>query len=89
MNHEPELEYSALSQEIASDGKSVSVEIYRADGDEQWLLEVVDEFGNSTVWDDTFSDESDALAEVKKTIRSDGIDSLIGPEGDEGKEGWG
>lgn len=89
MNHEPELEYSALSQEISSDGKSVSVEIYRTIGDEQWLLEVVDEYGNSTIWDETFSDESDALTEAKKAILSDGIDSLIGPEGDEGKEGWG
>ena len=88
MNHEPELEYSALSQEISSDGKSVSVEIYRTIGVEQWLLEVVDEYGNSTIWDETFSDESGALAEAKKAILSDGIDSLIGPEGDEGKEGW-
>ena len=35
MNHEPELEHSDLSQEIVSDGKSVSVEIYGAVGDEQ------------------------------------------------------
>ena len=58
MNDEPELELSILSQELKSGGRTVSVEIYRLEGDEEWALEIVDEFNNSTVWDDTFPTES-------------------------------
>lgn len=88
MNDEPKLEYSELSQEIASDGQAVSVEIYRIESVPEWQLEVVDEFGNSTVWDETFENDSDALAEAQRTILADGIGALIGPEGDEEREGW-
>ena len=48
------------------------------DGDGGWLLEVIDEFGNSTVWDDSFSSDQEALAEALDTIDGEGIESLIG-----------
>ncbi len=88
MNDEPEIEYSKLSQEMASDGQAVSVEIYRLEGAPEWQLEVVDEYGNSTVWGNAFENESAALSEAQRTILVDGIGSLIGPEGDEKLEGW-
>ncbi len=78
MSDEKELEFSTLSQEISSDGRTVSVEIYRFVGESSWMLEVVDEFRNSTVWDDPFMSDESALKEVKATILSDGIDSLVG-----------
>ncbi|MGJ8686046.1 MAG: hypothetical protein ACSHWQ_01100 [Spongiibacteraceae bacterium] len=59
------------------------VEIYKLEGEHQWCLEVVDEYNNSTVWDDTFETESAALSEAQCIIRVDGIGALIGPEGDE------
>src|ERR1035437_6632316 len=71
-NHTP------LTQLVTRDGETVSVEIYE-DGEGCWLLEVVDESGNSTVWDATFESDQDALDEALKTIKEDGIDSLIGP----------
>ncbi|MCJ8168877.1 hypothetical protein [Atopomonas sediminilitoris] len=85
MNDEPTLETSPLSQRISSGGRTVSVEIYRLEGETAWVLEVVDEFNNSTVWDDTFQNDSAALIEAKKTILADGINSLIGPEDGKGK----
>lgn len=88
MNQEPKINYSELSQEIASEGKTVSVEIYHLEGFREWQLEVVDEFGNSTVWDDSFEKDSEALAEVHRTIQADGIEFLIGPEGDEKRKEW-
>ena len=45
---------SPLTQAVTRDGETVQVEIYD-DGEGGWLLEVVDEFGNSTVWDDPFN----------------------------------
>lgn len=83
MNKEPELEVSPLSQPISSDGRTVSVRIYKLESEPAWMLDVEDEFGNSTVWDDTFDSDSDALAEVRQTILEEGIDALIGPEGDQ------
>lgn len=88
MSDEPKLELSPLSQEISSGGRTVSVEIYRLEGDASWTLEVVDEFNNSTVWDDTFVTESAALTEAKKTILADRINSLIGPEDGKSSGRW-
>jgi hypothetical protein len=79
MEDEFEVEMSPLSQDLTKDGKSVKVDIYRGDGGD-WTLEVVDEFGNSTVWDDEFATDAAALDEAKATIRDEGIDSLIGME---------
>lgn len=50
---EDDIEMSPLNQALTSDGKTVQVEIYRGDG-EGWILEIIDEFGNSTVWDEPF-----------------------------------
>ena len=68
---------SPLAQSVTRDGKTVRVDIY-GDGEGGWLLEVVDEHGNSTVWDDSFASDREALAEALNTIDEDGIDSLIG-----------
>ena len=76
MEGEFELETSPLSQELRDDGKTVDVQIYRG-GDSDWILEVVDEYGNSTVWDDQFSSDAEALEELKETIKEEGIESLI------------
>jgi uncharacterized protein len=67
---------SSLSQRVVRDGTAVKIQIY--DGEGGWLLEVVDEFGNSTVWDDPFPTESAALAEALNTIDTEGIASVIG-----------
>jgi uncharacterized protein len=67
---------------VTRDGKTVRVEIYEA-GEGGWLLEVVDDYGNSTVWDDPFATDQGALDEVLKAVNEEGIDSLIGspPDG--------
>ena len=71
------LKMSPLCQSLNRDGKTVRVEIY-GDGADKWLLEVVDEYGNSTVWDDPFDSEQVALDELLKTIDEEGMGSLIG-----------
>ena len=77
MSEEIELKYSPLCQTIERDDKSVDVQIYD-DGEGGWLLEVVDAFGNSTVWDDPFESDQKAWVEVMQCIKDEGIDSLIG-----------
>jgi uncharacterized protein len=68
---------SPLCQSLTRDGKTIRIDIYD-DGNGGWLLEVVDEYGNSTVWDDAFADDQDALDEAFRAVDEDGIDSLIG-----------
>ena len=79
MSEEYEIKYSTLCQKVTSEGKSVQVYIYE-DGKEGWILEVVDEYDNSTVWDDPFKTDDEALDEVFDTIEKEGISSLIGTE---------
>ena len=79
MSDEYEIKYSTLCQKVTSEGKSVQVFIYE-DGKGGWILEVVDEYGNSTVWDDPFKTDDEALDEVFDTIEKEGISSLIGTE---------
>jgi uncharacterized protein len=69
--------HSPLSQRVAREGTSVEIDIYE-EGAGGWLLEVVDEFGNSTVWDDAFATDSAALAEALNAIDTEGIASLVG-----------
>ena len=80
MSNDPVPKDSPSSQVIERDGRSVKVGIYE-DGTGGWLLEVVDEFGNSSVWDQSFETEQDAHDEALKTIREEGIESLIGFDG--------
>lgn len=88
MNIEPELEESSLSGPLSSGGRTVQVEIYRLVGEAQWTLEVVDEYNNSTVWDDTFASESAALTEAKKAILQETISSFVGPEDGKSDGEW-
>jgi C4-type Zn-finger protein len=69
---------SPLSQTIGSQDKSVKIEIYEGDPG-QWILEIEDQYGNSTVWNDQFPSDQAALDEARKTIREEGIESLIDP----------
>ncbi len=80
-SHDQDPVRSALTQIVTRDGKSVSIDIY-GDGEGSWLLEAVDEYGNSTVWDVPFENEQDALDEALKTIDTEGIDVLIGDPSD-------
>lgn len=73
--------HSPLAQSLTRDGKTVQIEIYE-DGEGGWLLEVVDEHGSSTVRDDPFQCDRDALDEALRTIEEEGIESLIGDPSD-------
>ena len=46
--------------------------------DSPWVLEIVDDFGNSTVWDEQFETDHDALDCALDEIEEEGIDAFIG-----------
>jgi len=69
--------HSPLAQSVTRDEKTVQVEIYE-NGEGGWLLEIVDEYWNSTVWDEPFGTDQQELDEALKTIDEEGIESFIG-----------
>ncbi len=73
---DPKLIQSALSRTVREDGTEVRIEIYRLETTD-WSLEVVDEAGTSTVWDDLFPTDQAALDEALKTIREEGIGTFL------------
>ena len=73
---EPDIVESRLCSTIERDGISLRVEIYRGD-DSEWILEVVDEDGNSIVWNDQFATDQAAMDELMRTIKVEGIRSIV------------
>ena len=71
------IENSPLSQRITRDGVTVEVHIYRGEDNPGWILEVVDQEGTSTVWDDRFATDEAALEEFLSTIEAEGMASFL------------
>ena len=76
---ESDLIYSKHCQTVSRTGKTVEVQIYSS-GKNDWILEVVDEENNSTVWDDPFATDDEAFQEFQRTLEEEGIESMIGLE---------
>ena len=76
MNDDCELISSPLEQEVTRDGVTVGVFIYRGAADDGWILEVEDQDGGSSVWDDRFPTDQAALDEALRTIDIEGIGSF-------------
>jgi hypothetical protein len=80
---DPEIVMSPLCREITGDGIKIHVDIYRGENDSGWILEVIDEENASTVWDDPFDTDREALDEVMEVIERDGIRSFLDVESEE------
>jgi hypothetical protein len=73
---DPNLIDSGLSQRATVEGHELQIEIYRLEHEPRWSLEVVDEDGTATVWDDLFDTDQAALDEVLKTIKEEGLSAF-------------
>jgi uncharacterized protein len=76
MTEDIDLIHSPLEQTYSADGHSVHIQIYRS-ADSLWVLEVVNEHGTSTVWDDLFDTDKEALEEAFMAIETEGVSSFI------------
>ena len=84
MTDDIDIIHSPLAQTYSADGHSVDIQIYRMP-DTHWVLEVVDESGTSTVWDDLFETDKQALEEALMRINTEGIGSFIAKAHNEAK----
>ena len=46
------------------------------------MLEIVDKFGNSTVWEEEFATDEAALGEALQAIQNEGISAFVGKASD-------
>ena len=73
-----EIEDSPLSGDLTRHGITLSVRIYRIKGsNDGWSLEVVDQTGGSTVWQDTFEAPQDAYREFYTTLEAEGPGAFL------------
>ena len=86
MSDDPVVIESKLSRKLEEEGTSVQVSIYRLEDETEWTLEITDEDWNSTVWEDTFPTEEDALAEAIAAIKMEGISAFVGEVGEEDEQ---
>ncbi len=76
MENEDELINSPLERKVTQDGITVGIYIYRSASEVGWILEIEDQDGGSSVWDDRFATDQAALDEAMTTIETDGIRSF-------------
>lgn len=73
----PEIELSPLSGFVTKDGVTVEVCIYRIAGSSAgWALEVVDDEGGATVWEELFPTDAEALREFEGAVEANGLASF-------------
>ena len=77
MDPDPKIITSPLSGKVTSHGITVDVIIVRLETASEWSLEVVAPEGTSTVWDDLFPSDQDALAEFTRTLEDEGIMAML------------
>ena len=82
MYEENDLIDSDLQQSFSKDGRTVEIYIYRMP-DTEWTLEIVDEYDNSTVWNETFATDQLALDAALKAIEQESIHGFVGPGPDD------
>ncbi|OZB03672.1 MAG: hypothetical protein B7X54_09420 [Idiomarina sp. 34-48-12] len=71
---------SPLCQDYSADGLTVSIDIYRTE-DSNWILEIVDADNNSTVWEDHFETDAEALDEALDALKQEGVQAFVGTFG--------
>lgn len=80
---EPPFVESPLSQRITRRGVTVEAQIY-SDGNDQWILEIVDGGGTSHVWDEHFTTDQGALDEAIRALEADPMEFAGEAKGEHG-----
>lgn len=71
-----ELIHSPLTRTHSAEGHTLRIEIYRG-ASEPWILEIVDELGTSTVWDEAFDTDTAALEAAFEEIEAEGVHAFV------------
>ncbi len=77
MDRDPELVRSSFSGPVTRQAVTVRLEIYRLERDLKWVLEVVNQNGTSTVWDDLFDTDGAAYDAFEAAVEQEGMDAFL------------
>jgi hypothetical protein len=77
VDRDPNIITSNLSRTVEEDGIAVEVNIFRLENEDQWTLEVVNEVGTSTVWEDTFATDELAFEIFARTVAAEGMSTFL------------
>ena len=77
-DEDPVIITSDLSRTVDEDGITVEVNIFRLETENHWHLEVVNEAGTSTVWEDTFATEELAFDVFTRTVETESMSAFLG-----------
>lgn len=72
-----EIIFSDLCADVEIDGHFLTVEIYKTTADPSWILEVINAFGTSTVFDDPFIADGLAWQQFEKTVKKEGLSAFF------------
>ena len=75
---QPELIESSLCRSIEQAGVRLTINIVRIATERGWSLEVVNEHGTSTVWDNLFPTDRDADAAFHDVLAQEGVEAFLG-----------
>ncbi|WP_159982612.1 MULTISPECIES: hypothetical protein [unclassified Novosphingobium] len=81
---DPTIIPSPLSKTVSRDGIAVEVRIFKLEEDDGWTLEVLNQTGTSTVWEDPFDTDAAAFAAFQRTVEAEGMETFL----DDDAEGW-
>ncbi len=76
-DRDPNIIISGLSRTVTIDDITVDVQIHRIEHEALWWLEVVNELGTSTVWDDPFDTDEAAFAAFEEAVAEDGMKTFL------------
>lgn len=76
-DEDPVIITSDLSQTVEEDGVAVEVNIFRLETDTHWQLEVVNDVGTSTVWEDAFATDKLAFEVFTRTVETEGMAAFL------------
>jgi hypothetical protein len=83
MRHDdPRFVYSELSQSVTLDGITVGVQIFRLGDEDEWILEVTAE-GTTTVWNEPFDTDAEALTAFQRVVQEEGGGTFLDNGGSE------
>lgn len=77
MDRDPELVKSSYSGPVTRQGVTLRLEIYRLEDDPKWVLEVVNENGTSTVWDELFDTDGSAYEAFQSTVEQESMSAFL------------
>ncbi len=76
-DRDPNIIYSGLGGVVTEQGITVELSIHRLEDRPGWAMEVVNQRGTSTVWNELFETDAAAFAEFRRTFDEEGMKEFL------------